>query len=79
LPYLEEAVRLAPNSVPALTALGRVQLERDDARAALALLRRAVEIDPRNADAWFQLARAHQRVGDRAAARAALEQYEKHK
>ncbi|MGA1367315.1 MAG: tetratricopeptide repeat protein [Blastocatellia bacterium] len=45
----------------------------------MALLRRAVELDPRNADAWFQLARAHQRVGDRAAAQAALEQYEKHK
>ncbi len=44
-----------------------------------ASFKKVVELDPKNAQAYFQLARAYQKNGDGAAAQAALEKYEKYK
>ncbi len=44
-----------PNSAAVRLGLGRAQIARRDADAALAELQKAVEIDPRNAEAQYQL------------------------
>jgi tetratricopeptide (TPR) repeat protein len=44
-----------PNSAAVRLGLGRAQVARRDADAALAELQKAVEIDPRNAEAQYQL------------------------
>ena len=64
----EKAASLAARAA----ALGRVLLGRGDAAAAVALLARAWELDPRDPDVSVELGRAQLDVGDFAAAEAAF-------
>ena len=64
-----------PESAAVRLGLGRAQIARRDAAAALAELQKAVEIDPKNADAQYQLGYV-QHVMKQAAA-AAVPPYEK--
>jgi Flp pilus assembly protein TadD len=69
----EEVVRLAPNTQPAVAALGRLELlERNDARA-IQLLKRAIEINPQDAESTYQLGVLYDRNGDSAQGKALLE------
>ena len=53
---------------------GLLALQRGDAEAAVAALRRALYLEPTLAAASFQLARGHEATGDRQAAVRAYEQ-----
>ncbi|GAB0490678.1 hypothetical protein MMPV_001915, partial [Pyropia vietnamensis] len=55
---LERAITLNENNVGALAAAGSVLVARREYSAAIPLLRRAVELSPRHADAWSSLGAA---------------------
>ncbi len=59
--------------VAVLLLLGGLQIDRGAPALAIATLRRAVDLEPRNADAALRLAVAQFRSGDNGAARATLE------
>ena len=71
----ERAVALAPRSSRAHAGLGVVQLRSGDRSAALGSWTRAVELDPANFDALFNLATELVNVGDLVAARPYLQQF----
>jgi chemotaxis protein methyltransferase CheR len=74
---LEHAAALLesdPLDADAYFVRGLVELQADDAAAAAASLRRALYVDPTFALAAFKLGRAHDALGDDAAARRAYEQ-----
>ncbi len=75
--YLEGSVSKSPNSAPARVSYGRCLLEQNHVQEAIRQLRVAVKLDAGAAMAWFQLARAYQRAGDRVAEKEALLMYEK--
>ncbi|MCI0722677.1 MAG: tetratricopeptide repeat protein, partial [Acidobacteria bacterium] len=75
--HLKMSLELNENSPPARAAYGRCLLELNQVQEAVVQLRKAVELDPSNATAYYQLARAYQRSGDAAAAQEALKMYEK--
>jgi Flp pilus assembly protein TadD len=66
---VEEALRLRPDSVPALDALGRALLAEGRVEPAMAAFRRAIAVNPSDAVARLGMARAYVARGDRAAAR----------
>ena len=72
---LKKAVAIAPNLAPARVAYGRCLLEQNQVPEAITQLRLAVKLEPEPM-AWFQLARAYQKLGDSAAAEEALRMYE---
>jgi Flp pilus assembly protein TadD len=57
-----------PTYSRAWTRLGAVYVAKGEPAAATAALRRAIEIDPRNVEAYFELARVAVRAGDLAEA-----------
>ncbi len=72
----EEAVRREPGLATAWNALGIARARSDQPPArALEAWQRAVALDARLADAWFNLGLGALATGDRVAARAALERY----
>lgn len=72
---LQEAQRRLkadPADLPALLDYGVALLARDRHEEALAAWRKALEIDPDCAEAWYDMAVAYQDTGDLAQARACL-------
>lgn len=67
-----EAVTIAPNSAPAVNALGVALLESGEAENALARFQRAHEINPVEARYLLNVARAHTALGDLEVARTQL-------
>jgi tetratricopeptide (TPR) repeat protein len=74
LPFAEQAVREAPDSGPALSALGRVRLALGEYGPAAEALRAAVVAMPGDAEAWVVLGLALEKSGDLPGARAAYTQ-----
>ena len=66
---IEQALRIKPDSVPALNALGRALLADGRVEPARAAFERAIAIHPEDPVAHLGLARAHLARGDRTAAR----------
>jgi len=60
---LDELAARAPGESAALREVGRWWVERRQPRRAERHLRRAVQADPDDADAWTLLARVHERLG----------------
>ncbi|MDX9767656.1 MAG: tetratricopeptide repeat protein, partial [Ectothiorhodospiraceae bacterium] len=71
-PY-REAVRLAPDLIRAVSALGHALVESGQPEEAMALLERAVAAEPEVAEHWFRLGLARQRLWQHAAALQAFE------
>jgi tetratricopeptide (TPR) repeat protein len=59
---LEDAIQNAPQFLPAHTILSHVLLQSGDERAAEPQLRRIVEMDPRQAESWRNLAVLYRRT-----------------
>lgn len=74
LEALKAALRLQPSSIGALTNLANVQLDREDAAAAEAVLTRLVRMEPKNGEHQRLLSRALRRQGRHDAALARLRQ-----
>jgi CheY-like chemotaxis protein len=60
---------------PALTGLGRALQEAKQPARAMKVLRRAVQLDPRNAGAWISLGEVYRRMALRNEARVAYQRY----
>jgi len=73
-PYLQEAVKEAPNSAPAWYYLGYCRLQNNRFEAALAAYRKADKAAPGNAAYLFNIGYCHEQMGD---ADAALDHYRK--
>jgi predicted Zn-dependent protease len=63
LQHLQRAVDLDPNFTDALISLGRAKLEDKDYNAAIALLDRAVQVQPGNEAAHYSLMMAYRNAG----------------
>ena len=72
IPYLEEARKLKPDSYGVYLYLGRARLHLGQAADAVALLRKAVQLNPNDANAEFTLARALKINGQESASREAF-------
>jgi tetratricopeptide (TPR) repeat protein len=70
--YREE-LKISPNHVPALVALVRIDLQRDDTVEGIVLARKAISIEPGNAEAHHLLGRILFADGDLTAAAQELE------
>jgi tetratricopeptide (TPR) repeat protein len=70
-----DAIAAEPGDAPARTHLGLLLLDLGEEGAALAELTRAVELDPGLAEAWFGVAGARERRGDRPGAATAYRRY----
>jgi Flp pilus assembly protein TadD len=70
---LNEALRIRPDSVPALDALGRALLADKRPDAAMVAFQRALEVNPADSVGRLGLARVYLARGDRAGAREQLE------
>jgi tetratricopeptide (TPR) repeat protein len=70
--HWEAALRADASHAPTLGDLGAARLERADTMGAIELLRRAVQEDPSQAAAWFNLARVHLSRGSAREAERAL-------
>ncbi len=70
---LEDLIQRVPGDFRLHETLGRLYLDAGMHLEARDLMLRVVESQPRNAGAWFQLARAHLALGDFAAARQAID------
>jgi serine/threonine-protein kinase len=62
---LKRAMRVAPNSVEALDSVGRLLVEVGKPKLGIAMLTRALAIDPAVTQARHSIARAHWLAGDR--------------
>jgi tetratricopeptide (TPR) repeat protein len=71
-PILDRAHRLNPDFWGPLYYLGRIYVEKNDPKQALPLLERAAKLNPDEAAIQYQLARALQKAGRAAEARAAF-------
>jgi Tfp pilus assembly protein PilF len=71
----ETAKAALPNRAEVHDTLGWVHYKRDAFPQAIEAFQRSLELDPRSADASYHLALAYERIGDKARARLALEQY----
>jgi tetratricopeptide (TPR) repeat protein len=65
---LRQALKLQPNNDFALFVYGRLELARNHAPQAVGYLKRVVEVNPNEADAWYALSRACERSGNHAQA-----------
>lgn len=75
LPFLERAVDLDANLLPAHHALGRVYMQLGEDAKAVPHLKLALPLD-QDGSLHYQLARAYQTLGDREAARPLLQKYQ---
>lgn len=71
--YAERAYRIAPNSAAVANTYGWVLVQRGDTAKGIPLLRRAVDLDPADADRRLYLAKGLIASGDKPAARKELE------
>lgn len=62
---LKRAMRVAPNSVEALDSVGRLLVEVGQPKLGIAMLTRALAIDPSITQARHSIALAHWLAGDR--------------
>lgn len=78
LPHLRKAVELAPHEPLIMTLYGQALVAKETAehfQAAITVLDRATQLDPRNAFGWYQLAIAYTRTGQTALASLASAEY----
>lgn len=61
----EEVLKRYPDFEEALVGLGGVDLESENAQAAVPLLQRATEINPEDEVAWYRLSQAERTTGDK--------------
>ena len=73
-PYLQEAVKLAPNSAPSWYYLGYCRLQNNRFKDAMDAYRKADKASPGNAAYLFNIGYCHEQLGD---AKAALDHYRK--
>ena len=71
--YAERAYRIAPNNAAIVNTYGWVLVQRGDAAKGIPLLRKAVDLDPNDAERRLYLAKALIKSGDKPAARKELE------
>ena len=64
LSHWEQAYELAPGQFEYALALGKVYLELKNYSQAVEVLSKAVQLNSKSADAWYQLACAYQQVGN---------------
>ena len=64
LSHWEQAYELAPSEFEYALALGKVYLTLENYSQAVEVLSKAVQLNSKSADAWYQLARAYQQVGN---------------
>lgn len=67
------ALALDPNDVEAISLVGSAWILPEEAK--IALLKRAIEIDPKRQEAWFNLAEIYRRTGAHEQEYEALQQY----
>lgn len=72
---LEKAVEIRPDGEEAIALLARVSLDREQWKKALVYAERAIDQNPKNAEAFLVKGSAAQMLGDKAAARAGYRQY----
>lgn len=68
IPILEEAVRLLPNHTFAYNLLGAALLKKGRYKNAVAVFKRALEINPENEEIRYNLAQTQLKAGNKAAA-----------
>ncbi len=74
LRYLQRAIALQPDLVPAHTALGKLYLKRNDVGAAVRELETSIRLDPEATPAYYQLSIAYRKAGEKEKALQALQQ-----
>lgn len=60
----EKALQLSPGFVSSLVALGKLDLQQNDAARAIPLLRKATDLEPDNETAHYALLNAYRNTGD---------------
>jgi Tfp pilus assembly protein PilF len=69
-----EGLKINPDHTLLLIALGRLYIEMRQYKAAVSTLRKVVQQDPAQGEAWLELGRAHMKLNEWKLALSALEQ-----
>ncbi len=72
--YFLEGLKINPDHVLILIALGRLYVRMNQAQAAISVLRQATQRDPAMWEGWYELGRAHMKAREWKLALSALEQ-----
>jgi tetratricopeptide (TPR) repeat protein len=72
--YFLEGLKITPDHVLILVALGRLYIRMNQAQAAINVLRQATQRDPAMWEGWYELGRAHMKARQWKLALSALEQ-----
>lgn len=72
--YFLEGLKLNPDHVLILVALGRLYIRMNQAPAAISVLRQVTQLDPAMWEGWYELGRAHMKAREWKLALSALEQ-----
>ncbi len=72
--YFLEGLKINPDHVLILVALGRLYIRMNQAPAAISVLRRVTQLDPAMWEGWYELGRAHMKAREWKLALSALEQ-----
>jgi len=72
--YFLEGLKINPDHVLILIALGRLYIRMNQAQAAISVLRQATQRDPAMWEGWYELGRAHMKAREWKLALSALEQ-----
>jgi tetratricopeptide (TPR) repeat protein len=75
--YLERAVHQNPDFAPARVGLGRIYASQKEWKAAIAQLRRAIELDAGDKRPYYELSRIYRQTGDVEQAQAMLAEVRK--
>jgi tetratricopeptide (TPR) repeat protein len=72
--YFLEGLKINPDHVLILVALGRLYTRMNQTQAAISVLRRVTQLDPAMWEGWYELGRAHMKAREWKSALSALEQ-----
>src|SRR5260370_39762063 len=72
--YFLEGLKINPDHVLILIALGRIYIRMNQAQAAISTLRQATQREPAMGEGWYELGRAHMKGEQWKLALSALEQ-----
>ncbi len=72
--YFLEGLKVNPDHALILIALGRLYLEMEQTKSAIATLRKATQSEPTLPEGWYELGRAHMKAREWKLALSALEQ-----